>query len=169
MGSSRSLLDLRRWIPFWVVLCPDGDADHLLMAQAGSRVCPSQKFTGNFGVGRRNCVIQCVSLLNYHETWAEQRARYRSCTPFCSLSLAGCIHRYRRLAVISREGVSKQALGTFRPERIESIASRYGVDGKQALENILVGKALNSESSPPVLPFTSLASLPLCPFPHLGR
>jgi hypothetical protein len=36
-------------------------------------------------------------------------------------------------------------LGTFRPERIESIASRYGVDGKQALENILVGKALNSE------------------------
>jgi len=35
--------------------------------------------------------------------------------------------------------------GTFRPERIESIALRYGVDGKQALENILVGKALNSE------------------------
>jgi meiotic recombination protein DMC1 len=38
--------------------------------------------------------------------------------------------------------------GTFRPERIESIASRFGVDGKQALENILVGKALNSEFTP---------------------
>lgn len=36
-------------------------------------------------------------------------------------------------------------LGTFRPERIESIARRFEVDGKQALENILVGKALNSE------------------------
>jgi meiotic recombination protein DMC1 len=36
-------------------------------------------------------------------------------------------------------------VGTFRPERVESIAARYGVDGKQALENILVGKALNSE------------------------
>jgi meiotic recombination protein DMC1 len=36
-------------------------------------------------------------------------------------------------------------VGTFRPERIESIATRFGVDGKQALENILVGKALNSE------------------------
>jgi Rad51 len=41
--------------------------------------------------------------------------------------------------------------GTFRPERIESIASRFGVDGKQALENILVGKALNSEFTPPSL------------------
>jgi len=39
-------------------------------------------------------------------------------------------------------------LGTFRPERIESIALRFGVDGKQALENILVGKALNSEYLP---------------------
>jgi meiotic recombination protein DMC1 len=41
-------------------------------------------------------------------------------------------------------------VGTFRPERIESIASRFGVDGKQALENILVGKALNSESILPL-------------------
>ena len=39
-------------------------------------------------------------------------------------------------------------VGTFRPERIESISARYGVDGKQALENILVGKALNSEFVP---------------------
>jgi len=36
-------------------------------------------------------------------------------------------------------------LGTFRPDRIESIATRFGVEGRQALENILVGKALNSE------------------------
>ena len=40
--------------------------------------------------------------------------------------------------------------GTFRPERIESIATRFEVDGKQALENILVGKALNSESESPL-------------------
>ena len=52
-------------------------------------------------------------------------------------------------------------VGTFRPERIESIATRYGVDGKQALENILVGKALNSESLPYNL------SLPFSP-PSLG-
>lgn len=43
-------------------------------------------------------------------------------------------------------------VGTFRPERIESIATRYGVDGKQALENILVGKALNSEFLHPLAP-----------------
>jgi hypothetical protein len=53
-----------------------------------------------------------------------------------------------KVAYIDTEGTlpfSEVYVGTFRPERIESIASRYGVDGKQALENILVGKALNSE------------------------
>jgi meiotic recombination protein DMC1 len=31
-------------------------------------------------------------------------------------------------------------LGTFRPDRIKSIADRFGVDGTMALENILYGK-----------------------------
>lgn len=53
--------------------------------------------------------------------------------------------------------------GTFRPERIESIATRFEVDGKQALENILVGKALNSESLPLSL-HSAPPPLPLCPF-----
>ncbi|KAF8458049.1 DNA recombination and repair protein Rad51 [Terfezia claveryi] len=35
--------------------------------------------------------------------------------------------------------------GTFRPERIKQIAERFGVDGDQALENIIYGRALNSE------------------------
>src|SRR5271163_145119 len=35
--------------------------------------------------------------------------------------------------------------GTFRPERIRQIAERFGVDGDQALENILYARALNSE------------------------
>ena len=30
--------------------------------------------------------------------------------------------------------------GTFRPDRIRSIADRFGVDGNMALENILYGK-----------------------------
>jgi meiotic recombination protein DMC1 len=29
--------------------------------------------------------------------------------------------------------------GTFRPDRIRSIADRFGVDGNMALENILYG------------------------------
>ena len=29
--------------------------------------------------------------------------------------------------------------GTFRPDRIRSIAERFGVDGSMALENILYG------------------------------
>ena len=36
----------------------------------------------------------------------------------------------------------------FAPERIESGAARYGVDGKRVPENILGKKALHSESSP---------------------
>jgi meiotic recombination protein DMC1 len=30
--------------------------------------------------------------------------------------------------------------GTFRPDRIKSIAERFGVDGSMALENILYGE-----------------------------
>jgi meiotic recombination protein DMC1 len=30
--------------------------------------------------------------------------------------------------------------GTFRPDRIRSIADRFGVDGTMALENILYGR-----------------------------
>ena len=32
-------------------------------------------------------------------------------------------------------------VGTFRPDRIRSIADRFGVDGNMALENILYGKS----------------------------
>ncbi|KAI0756854.1 Rad51-domain-containing protein [Daedaleopsis nitida] len=35
--------------------------------------------------------------------------------------------------------------GTFRPDRIRSIADRFGVDGDMALENILYARAHNSE------------------------
>jgi len=35
--------------------------------------------------------------------------------------------------------------GTFRPDRIRAIAERFGVDPEQALENIVVGRAWNSE------------------------
>ncbi|KAF6766623.1 Rad51-domain-containing protein, partial [Ephemerocybe angulata] len=35
--------------------------------------------------------------------------------------------------------------GTFRPDRIRSIAERFGVDGNMALENILYARAFNSE------------------------
>jgi meiotic recombination protein DMC1 len=35
-------------------------------------------------------------------------------------------------------------LGTFRPDRIKSIADRFGVDGNMALENILYGTGLAS-------------------------
>lgn len=31
------------------------------------------------------------------------------------------------------------SIGTFRPDRIRSIAERFGVDGDMALENILYG------------------------------
>ncbi|KAG6866045.1 hypothetical protein C0991_009142 [Blastosporella zonata] len=36
-------------------------------------------------------------------------------------------------------------IGTFRPDRIRSIAGRFGVDGNMALENILYARAFNSE------------------------
>jgi len=35
--------------------------------------------------------------------------------------------------------------GTFRPDRIRSVADRYGVNGDMALENILYARAFNSE------------------------
>lgn len=35
--------------------------------------------------------------------------------------------------------------GTFRPDRIKSIADRFGVNGDMALENILYARAYNSE------------------------
>ncbi|KAF5312838.1 hypothetical protein D9619_002940 [Psilocybe cf. subviscida] len=39
----------------------------------------------------------------------------------------------------------KSLAGTFRPDRIRSIAERFGVDGNMALENILYARAFNSE------------------------
>ncbi|CAO3619832.1 unnamed protein product [Cunninghamella echinulata] len=35
--------------------------------------------------------------------------------------------------------------GTFRPERIKSIAERYGIDGEECLDNIIVARAWNSD------------------------
>lgn len=37
-------------------------------------------------------------------------------------------------------------IGTFRPDRIRSIADRFGVDGNMALENILYGLGLLSSN-----------------------
>lgn len=45
---------------------------------------------------------------------------------------------YTKAAFIDTEG-------TFRHERIKSIAERFGVDAEAALENILVARAYNSE------------------------
>ncbi|KIL00980.1 hypothetical protein PAXRUDRAFT_182536 [Paxillus rubicundulus Ve08.2h10] len=44
-------------------------------------------------------------------------------------------------------GIMSQSIseGTFRPDRIRSIADRFGVDGSMALENILYARAFNSE------------------------
>jgi meiotic recombination protein DMC1 len=89
----------------------------------------------SFDVGRRSCVILCVLLLSCHGIWVVQRERWR-------ISILKVPHTPSSLFVFRVD------VGTFRPERVESIAARYGVDGKQALENILVGKALNSEYSP---------------------
>jgi len=33
--------------------------------------------------------------------------------------------------------------GTFRPERICQIASNYGIEGEEALNNIIYGRAYN--------------------------
>ena len=38
-------------------------------------------------------------------------------------------------------------LGTFRPDRIRSVADRFGVDGDMALENILYGTPNTSHLS----------------------
>jgi len=35
--------------------------------------------------------------------------------------------------------------GTFRPDRIKAIATRFNVDGEAALDNITVARAMNSE------------------------
>ncbi|KAA1121558.1 Meiotic recombination protein dmc1 [Puccinia graminis f. sp. tritici] len=35
--------------------------------------------------------------------------------------------------------------GTFRPERIRTIADRFGMDPEAVLDNIIVGRAANSE------------------------
>lgn len=35
--------------------------------------------------------------------------------------------------------------GTFRPERVRTIADRFGMDPEAVLDNIIVGRAANSE------------------------
>jgi hypothetical protein len=43
------------------------------------------------------------------------------------------------------------SIGTFRPDRIRAIADRFGVDGNMALENILYGESVMSQSLLPCL------------------
>ncbi|KAF8167679.1 LIM15/DMC1 [Crassisporium funariophilum] len=47
--------------------------------------------------------------------------------------------------VVDRQCILIFLTGTFRPDRIRSIAVRFGVDGNMALENILYARAFNSE------------------------
>jgi meiotic recombination protein DMC1 len=55
---------------------------------------------------------------------------------------AGSIYRYRRFVDKPLLFSSERCVvaGTFRPDRIRSIADRFGVNGDMALENILYGK-----------------------------
>jgi hypothetical protein len=126
--------------------------------------------------------------LNSPATWAVQKEKYPTTVskiflPLCFLLLSSLSLSSSWLPVISSSSLVSELFltgrlptstlkaldppfplprdltsGTFRPERIESIASRFGVDTKQCLENILVGKALNSESGLYPLPFIPLAS-----------
>lgn len=59
--------------------------------------------------------------------------------------VVGCIYRHRRyilLGILQINWLSDMT-GTFRPDRIRSIAERFGVDGNMALENILYGTHFN--------------------------
>jgi hypothetical protein len=49
--------------------------------------------------------------------------------------------------------------GTFRPDRIKSIAERFGVDGTMALENILYG-AISLDTF--IIPWMMLGSTSAC-------
>jgi hypothetical protein len=89
-----------------------------------------------------------VSWLNYLLQWAVQVARLdfqNLFFPFCS-TYKLCIP-FPKAAFIDTEG-------TFRPDRIRSIAARFGVDGDTALENIAVARAHNSGEDK--LKFTSV-------------
>lgn len=49
-----------------------------------------------------------------------------------------------KLTLTKKHSADKRR-GTFRPDRVRSVAERYGVDGNMALENVLCARAWSSE------------------------
>ena len=97
---------------------------------------------------------------SYHECRDAASARIRRCvgkSKFgCAVSFNSLLPRstaVTKVAYIDTEGTFISTcvhvsgvsnifhVGTFRPDRIRSIADRFGVDGNMALENILYGKS----------------------------
>jgi len=66
---------------------------------------------------------------------------------------SGRIHRHRRFSLCLPlfATFTQVTIGTFRPDRIRSIADRFGVDGNMALENILYGDKFRFEPIDPFL------------------
>lgn len=77
---------------------------------------------------RPSCATRCASRPSCPRTRAGPRARSRT-------------------SILSELGgqIQLTGRGTFRPDRVRAVADRFGVDGQQALENILCARAWSSE------------------------
>ena len=63
----------------------------------------------------------------------------------CAASAPGlCPISRRDWLELEQDGIVRDA-GTFRPERLEAIAQRFGLDTQEALDNVAYARAYNSE------------------------
>jgi hypothetical protein len=79
---------------------------------------------------RPNYVIHSASLLRCQKNKVELVGKLL-------ISILSKLPQNHRLKLMCR--------GTFRPDRVKSVADRYGVDGNMALENVLCARAWSSE------------------------
>ena len=74
----------------------------------------------------------------YYERHHPASSGYGRCLGESGYTIA-CVTQFSARAYLSRQVAYVDTEGTFRPDRIRSIAERFGVNGDMALENILYG------------------------------
>jgi meiotic recombination protein DMC1 len=116
-------------------------------AMLGGGIC-TQSITEVFGEYRTGKVS------SHHPDLPMEEADVRPNYVILSAYLPKCqkikVEQVGRLhiSILSKLAVSVFKLmdrGTFRPDRVKSVADRYGVDGNMALENVLCARAWSSE------------------------
>ncbi|TPX61015.1 hypothetical protein SpCBS45565_g07355 [Spizellomyces sp. 'palustris'] len=114
------------------------------MKEAANKLLPCSFMTGTELESKRKSVVRISTGCKEFDTLLGGGVQTMSITEAFGEFRTGKTQLSHTLCVMAQLPTSMGG-GTFRPERIKAIATRFGVDGEAALDNIAVARAHNSE------------------------